>query len=136
MEHTSEIVDLGRLVHEESYDREQKEISIGRIKIDFSTGDGVVHEVKYGRSIEDAHRFQVLYYLYYLKQMGVDHVQGQLHYPKLRHQEPVELTSEAEANLERILAEIDDVLAQPTPPPRIDKLGICRKCSYYELCYV
>jgi len=136
MEHTSEMVDLGRLTHEESFQRERTEIAIGRIRIDFSSGDGVIHEVKHGKSIEDAHRFQLLYYLYYLKQMGVDDVRGELHYPKLRRKEPVELTPESEEKLKTVLSEIDDVLAQPTPPPRLDKLGICKKCSYYELCYV
>jgi CRISPR-associated exonuclease Cas4 len=136
MEHTSPLVDLGRLIHETSFARERKEILIERIKIDFSGREGVIHEVKKGRSLEKAHRFQLLYYLYYLKQKGITNVKGELHYPKLRRKEVVELTSEAERELNAILKEIGEVLKRETPPPHLDKLSICKKCSYYELCYV
>lgn len=136
MEHTSELVELGQLLHESSYAREHKEIQIERIKIDFSGKEGVIHEIKKGRSLEEAHRYQLLYYLYYLKQTGVDAIKGEIDYPKLRKKVIVELTPEAERELEGILKNIKGVLTQTQPPPRIDKLSICKKCSYYELCYV
>jgi len=44
MEHTSDIVHEGKLIHEDSYNRMKKEINIGDIKIDFIKKDsGVVH---------------------------------------------------------------------------------------------
>ena len=135
LEHTSERVELGRLIHETSFARERKEVLIDRIKIDFSGREGIIHEVKKGRSLERAHRFQLLYYLYYLKQRGVENVRGELHYPKLRRRETVELTPEAERELEAILTNIERVLSQPKPLPRIAKTSLCKKCSYYELCY-
>lgn len=135
MEQTSELVELGRLVHESSYPREHKELEIERIKIDFSGRDGVIHEIKKGRSLEAAHRFQLLYYLYYLKQKGITTIKGEIDYPKLRKKMTVELTPEAERQLEEVLKKIAEVLAQEQPPPRLEKLSICKKCSYYELCY-
>jgi CRISPR-associated exonuclease Cas4 len=135
MEQTSELVELGRLVHESSYPRERKEIQIERIVIDFSSRDGIIHEIKKGRSLEEAHRFQLLYYLYYLKQKGITAIKGEIDYPKLKKKETVELTPETERQLEEILQKIEDVLAEEQPPPRIEKLSICKKCSYYELCY-
>jgi len=135
MEHTSELVELGKLIHEASYAREKKEILIERIKIDFSGKEGVIHEVKKSNKLEEAHTYQLLYYLYYLKQKGVTSIRGEIDYPKLRKKVTVELTPEAERELQEILKKIEHVLAQRQPPPRIDKLSICKKCSYYELCY-
>ncbi len=136
MEHTSELVELGQLLHETSYPRERKEIQIERIKIDFSGKEGTIHEVKKGRSLEEAHRYQLLYYLYYLKQKGVDGIKGEIDYPKLRKRVTVALAPNDEHELEEILKNIKGVLIQTQPPPRLDKLSICKKCSYYELCYV
>jgi len=48
MEHTSDRVYEGKLIHGDSYGRMKKEILIGDIKIDFIKKDSglVVHEVK------------------------------------------------------------------------------------------
>jgi CRISPR-associated exonuclease Cas4 len=136
MEHTSEYVELGRLIHESSFQRQEKEILIDRIKIDFSAHQGVIHEIKKSDAVEEAHVFQVLYYLYYLKHAkGLTHITGKIHYPKLRQTLDVELTPEREADLEKILEQIEEILAREQPPPRLEKISFCRKCSYYELCY-
>nr|BAL57696.1 hypothetical conserved protein [uncultured Acetothermia bacterium]BAL59380.1 hypothetical conserved protein [Candidatus Acetothermum autotrophicum] len=136
MEHTSEYVELGRFLHESSFARHDKEILIDRIKIDFSSGDGIIHEVKKSDAVEEAHLFQVLYYLYYLKRAkGLSALKGRIHYPKLRQTLDVELTPEREAELEAILRKIDEILASEQPPPRLEKISFCKKCSYYELCY-
>lgn len=136
MEHTSEYVELGRFIHESSFARQDKEILIDRIKIDFSGGDGIIHEVKKSDAVEEAHVFQVLYYLYYLKRAkGLSGLKGRIHYPKLRQTLDVELTPEREAALEQILMKIEDILTSEQPPPRLEKISFCKKCSYYELCY-
>jgi CRISPR-associated exonuclease Cas4 len=136
MEHTSEYVELGRLIHESSFAREEKEILIDRIKIDFSARQGVINEVKKSDAVEEAHVFQVLYYLYYLKHAkGLTEIKGKIHYPRLRQTLNVELTPEREAELEKILEKIKQILASDQPPPRLEKVSFCKKCSYYELCY-
>ncbi len=136
MEHTSEYVELGRLIHESSFPRQEKEILIDRIKIDFSGRHGLIHEVKKSDAVEEAHTFQVLYYLYYLKHAkGLENIKGRIHYPKLRQTLDVELTPHHEAQLEKILEKIQTILASEQPPPRLEKISFCKKCSYYELCY-
>jgi CRISPR-associated exonuclease Cas4 len=136
MEHTSEYVELGRFIHESTFTRHEKEILIDRIKIDFSSGDGIIHEVKKSDAVEEAHVFQVLYYLYYLKRAkGLSGLRGRIHYPKLRQTQEIELTPEREAELESILEKIEEILSHEQPPPRLEKLSFCKKCSYYELCY-
>jgi len=136
MEHTSEYVELGRFIHESTFLRQKKEILIDRIKIDFSGHDGVIHEVKKSDAVEEAHIAQVLYYLYYLKHAkSLENIKGRIHYPKLRHTVDVVLTPEREAQLKAILTKIDEILSSDQPPPRLEKLSFCKKCSYYELCY-
>ena len=80
MEQTSDTVLLGKLIDESSYERKDKGIDIDEtIVIDWiDDKTGVLHEVKKSDSMEEAHTWQVLYYLWYLKQKGVM-VQGVLH---------------------------------------------------------
>jgi len=135
MEHTSDAVYLGKLLGEEAYARRRKEVMIDEhIKIDFMGTEGVIHEVKKSDKVEDAHLFQLLYYLFYLKQKGVENVRGEINYPTLKKKVPVQLTPEKEQQLLRILHDIDATVAQQQAPPRIEK-RFCKKCSYFELCW-
>ncbi|MEM2003697.1 MAG: CRISPR-associated protein Cas4 [Nitrososphaeria archaeon] len=133
-EHESDLVLLGRLLHEYSYKRKLKEIQIGRIKIDFIGSRGEVHEVKRSRKIEDAHVHQLLYYLYYLKKIGAGEFVGVLHYPLLKKTYRYILTREAEEKIAKILSEINEILSMSKPPEPIN-VRYCRKCSYNELCW-
>lgn len=135
MEQNSELVELGKLLHEKSYKREDKEIQIGPIKIDFIGKDGVIHEIKKTPSIEKAHAWQVKYYIWFLKNLGVKNLRGEIDYPKLKKRTEIELTEADEKEIENILRNIEELIAQEDVPPTINK-SICKKCSYYELCYV
>jgi len=101
----SDLVLLGRLLHEHGYPRRFKEVSIGRIKIDFLERHGVIHEVKRSRRMEKAYLFQLLYYLYYLRRFGAE-VRGVLHYPLLKKDVKVELTAELERKIKAVLEEM------------------------------
>jgi CRISPR-associated exonuclease Cas4 len=134
METESDRVKLGKLVHEKSYERKKKEISIdNKIVLDWQA-DGIIHEVKLTDSMEEAHEFQLLYYIYYLKQKGVEGLTGQIDYPKLRQTKEIELTAEREAELERALGEIEKIVSLDTPPV-VEFMKICHSCSYAELCW-
>jgi len=137
MEHTSDTVYIGKVVDENSYAREEKSVDIdGVINIDWiDTKTGVIHEVKKSDSVEKAHEMQVLYYLWYLKQKGVEGITGEIDYPLLKQKTKVELTPEKEQELLNALANIEAIVQQETPPDRINK-RFCKTCSYYELCWV
>jgi CRISPR-associated exonuclease Cas4 len=136
MEHTSDVVYMGKLISEESYPREKKELLIdGAIKIDFLGRDGVIHEVKKSDRVEQAHEFQLLYYLFYLKQKGIGHVSGEINYPKLRKKIAINLTPEKEERLKAILNQMDVIIHQTVIPERLG-MSFCKKCSYFELCWV
>jgi len=136
MEHTSDTVYMGKLIGEESYGREKKEVLVDNlIKIDFVGRDKVIHEVKKSNKVEKAHEYQLLYYLYHLKNRGINDVRGELNYPKLKQKKPVELSPEKERELVEIFGKMDLIIKLPKPPERL-KVSFCKKCSYYELCWI
>ncbi len=94
-EQSSDTVALGKLLHETSYARKRKEIEIGPIKIDFLKGCEV-HEIKKSKKIEKAHEWQLLYYLWFLKQKGID-AKGMIDYPLLKQRVEAVLTEEKES---------------------------------------
>ena len=134
IEQESDRVKLGKAVHEDSYERRKKEITIdNKITLDWRE-DGVIHEVKLTDKMEEAHEFQLLYYLFYLKQKGVGDLSGQIDYPKLRQTREVFLTPEKEAKLIEVLAEMEEI-TKAENPPKVEFMKICRSCSYAELCW-
>lgn len=135
MEQNSELVELGKLLHENTYKREKKEIQIGPIKIDFMGKDGVIHEIKKTPSVEKAHIWQVKYYIWYLKKLGVENLRGEIDYPKLKKRTEVDLSTEDEKEIENILQKIGEIITAEEVPLVLNK-GICKKCSYFELCYI
>jgi CRISPR-associated exonuclease Cas4 len=135
MEQNSELVALGKLLHENSYKRENKEIQIGPIKIDFIGKNGIIHEIKKTPSVEEAHLWQVKYYIWYLKNLGVENVRGEIDYPKLKKRTEVKLTEADSIEIRSILHKIQEIIDQEEIPEVINK-SICKKCSYYEMCYV
>ena len=149
MEQESDAVALGRLVDAHTYDRADKHLELEAEapdgtpligKIDRANlRSGVLYETKKGRSCEDAHRWQVRFYLWLLHRNGVTRdgspFTGQLDYPLLRRSEPVTLEPEHIAELAATVAAIRTVATQETPPPRLTKRTFCAKCAFEELCY-
>ena len=134
MEDKSEKVLLGAILHEISYKKDKpKELLIDNlISIDILDSFNI-REVKYSDKMEKADRMQILYYLYYLKKLGIKK-KGIINYPKQRKREFIELKPENEKEIEKTLIEIDKVLKQEKPPPVIDE-PYCKKCAYFEFCY-
>jgi len=131
----SELVELGRLTHEQSFTRQtQRGIDIeGFVRLDFIE-EGIVHEVKHGRTMERAHKLQLLYYLYLLRERGIE-TKGILHYPRQRKREVIELTPAWERELKEVLEEIERIRAMSKPPLIPKRMKICRSCAYEELCW-
>lgn len=158
MEHTSDTVSEGKLIHETSYpQRAEKftevEISLayayhstevgdggGNVTlsavIDFyDTGHKVIHETKKSDSMESAHEWQARFYIYLLeKQGGVEGVSALLEYPKLRETKRVFLSEEDKVYLEKLFPEIVEIVGGEKCPPTIQK-KFCKSCSYFDFCY-
>jgi CRISPR-associated exonuclease Cas4 len=140
MEHTSEAVAAGELLHQMAYPQRAeryREISIGGSKIDFYDPQRkVVHELKKSNKMVDSDTAQVKYYLWLLEAQGVDNPTGILEYPKLRQTQPVALTDEDRARIPQELAAMRALLADDTPCPPVINKPFCKQCAYYEFCYV
>ncbi|WP_338834073.1 hypothetical protein MHLNE_04400 [Moorella humiferrea] len=128
----------GKILHETRFPREhERERQIDSIKIDFlKYGDEVVvHEVKKSRKFEDAHLWQLKYYIFVLKHKGVNCRRGILHYPASIRRVEVEMTAEDEEVIERAVSEIREILNQQTPP-LAKKRKFCLQCAYWDFCAV
>jgi len=139
MEHFSETVLEGRLIHNTTYQRRPSqyvEVQLDNVKIDFyNPQTRTVHETKRGRAVESAHRAQVQYYLYKLHRHGVPDATGLIEYPDLRRTEPVEALTEADmATIAGWEKEVAHIVAQEKCPPPIHA-AICKNCSYHDFCY-
>lgn len=60
MEKESDVVTMGKILHEESYKKVEKDVMMERIAIDFVEKKGriVIHEVKKSKKMEKAHVYQ------------------------------------------------------------------------------
>lgn len=138
MEHTSDLVYEGKLIHENSYPQRSEryeELEIEGIKLDFyDARNKIIHEIKKSDKIETAHEWQLKYYIYVLEQHGIEGVTGILEYPTMRHTAKVILTQSDREYIIKSTAEIARIIASDKCPPTIDN-KICKNCSYYEFCY-
>ncbi|WP_239255467.1 CRISPR-associated protein Cas4 [Listeria ilorinensis] len=136
LEQENENVQLGKLLDEESFQRENKQLLIdGVVKIDFIRGWKTIFEVKKSRAIEPASEWQLKYYMYVLREKGILIEKGIIDYPKIKHQTHVDLIDTDILKLKKIMNEIE-LLASLDHAPELVKKPICKKCAYYEYCFV
>ncbi|MFA9370450.1 MAG: CRISPR-associated protein Cas4 [Labilibaculum antarcticum] len=138
MEHTSDDVFEGKMIHETSYQQRSskyEEIAIDGIKIDYyDTKNKVVHEIKKSSKLFNSHAWQVKYYIYVLELNGIEGVSGILEYPKEHKTEEVFLSIPDKERIAELLEEIDTIIHTDKCPETIN-LPKCKKCSYYDFCY-
>lgn len=131
-----ENLEIGRFIHEYRYGRSKQELEIGSIKIDRLAnrkGHLVVQEVKKSSRFMKSAKMQLLYYLYTIRQMGIE-AKGELLFPEERKKEVVEWTEAAQQELEQAIADIRRIARMPVPPPP-KKISFCAKCAYREYCW-
>ncbi len=101
----------------------------------FASSDLVIHEVKRSKKMQEAHLYQLLYYMYYLKKnYAVNVLKGVLHYPLLNQNVEVLLTEERVKQMEEAMLGVAQVNAMQRPPEATWK-GYCRSCAYADLCW-
>lgn len=146
MEQTSDLVADGKVIEEESYQHRSDRYTQIELssefegmtltgKIDFyDTRDKVVHETKRSNKVEQAHIWQVKFYLWLLQLNDIEAEKGVIEYPKLRKTEEVILKSEDITYLEKAVVEIIGLIHNDRCPPVLNA-KICKNCSYYDFCY-
>lgn len=138
MEHTSDVVAEGKLIGETAYsDRAVKftEVEVDGVKIDFyDARNKVIHEVKKSSSVEYAHIAQVKFYMYKLREKGMEGVTGIIEYPKLRKREHVNFEAGDDAAVRSWADDVVTIVEKEVCPPVI-RAKICKSCSYQDFCY-
>lgn len=150
MEGEHEAVQLGKLLDETAYARRDRPALIEAeapdgtrlvAKLDGAElARGVLHETKKGRACEEAHVWQLRFYLWVLRLCGATGpggapLRGVLDYPALRRREPVALEPAHEARLGELVAAVRALADAPAPPHRHPRRSFCRRCAFEELCY-
>lgn len=138
MEHTSDLVYEGKIIHETSYPQRSgryEELELDGVKIDFyDTGNKIVHEVKKSDKMDVAHEWQLKYYIHVLEKNGIEGVSGILEYPLLRKKDIVVLSEIDRERIKEIEAEIKNTVSGESCPAIITS-KVCKNCSYYEFCF-
>ena len=147
MEHTSDTVYDGKLLHENSYPQRNDKHSELNIEADYNNislfgkidfydaRQKVIHETKRSDKVEKAHEWQVKFYLWLLELNGIEGATAILEYPLLRHTAHLLLEEEDVEHLRSAITAIARLKENEECPPVIHA-KICKSCSYYELCYV
>ena len=146
MEHTSELVYDGKLLHETSYPQRTERYTEVELKAEFAGNElagkidffdkkeKIIHETKRGNKVEAAHEMQVKFYIWLFALNGMQGVSGKIEYPRLRQTTDVSLSDEDEKYLQSIIPKIERTLQSETCPPLLHA-KVCKSCSYFEFCY-
>ncbi len=136
MNYNNDDIDIGKLIHKNSYSRENKEIKLDNMVFDYvkSNNGLTIFEVKKSSSLTIGAKYQLYYYLYSMRKLNPN-ITGELVYPKERKKEKIILTDKIIKEMDKILEDIPKIV-QLDKPPKAYKKKYCRKCSFFELCMV
>lgn len=138
MEHTSDLVYEGKLIHEESYPQRSakyEEIEFEGIRVDYyDAGNKVIHEIKKSDKVERAHEWQLKYYIYVFERNGIEGVTGILEYPVLRKKDIILLSDIDREMISDMEYSIRQLIESEICPP-LEKKKVCKNCSYLDFCY-
>jgi CRISPR-associated exonuclease Cas4 len=131
----NDFIQLGRHIHEVFYSRRKKELTIdNKIKIDLLPSGKVIGEVKKSSRYLESAKMQLAFYIYYMKHQKGHSMTGELLIPKERKRIRVELTPQLEAQIGKVIENIQRILSLEKPPAAV-KIPFCKNCAYKELCW-
>lgn len=138
LEDNSENVKIGKAIHEEKSEKgKNTEITIDNIKLDKLTSEYLV-EIKKSDADVNAAKWQLMYYLKVLKSKGIER-KGKLEFIEKNKTNKkviiVELSEENEMKLNKYIDDIENLIISNEIPEVLNK-GKCKKCAYYEYCYI
>ena len=138
LEDNSEDVKVGKAIHEEkSSESSNCEIAIDNIRIDKLTNDYLV-EIKKSDADVEASKWQLILYLKVLRDKGIDR-KGKLEFVEKNKRSKktlyIELNDEILLELDKYVNDIEKLLQNDKIPEVLNKPN-CKKCAYYEYCYI
>jgi CRISPR-associated exonuclease Cas4 len=108
------------------------EVNFYDFSVDYIDDEYVI-EVKKSKADLEAGRWQLIYYLWKLKQKGIIR-KGKLEVFDDNYYEIIELNEEIEKKLINLIHEIETLLNSPMPEPQYEEK--CQRCSYFEFCFI
>lgn len=136
-ENDSEDVYIGKILHEIKDKSEESEVSIDNIKIDKLTSEYIIEFKKSDADVE-ASKWQLLYYLKILKDKEI-YRKGKLVFDEKNKQNKktiiIELNEECEELLQDLIKNIS-ILINEEKAPDVGKSKKCKKCAYYDYCFI
>ena len=137
-EDNSELVKIGRAIHDiKSQHSENTEILLDNIKIDKLSKEYLT-EIKKSDADVEASKWQLIFYLKILKDKGI-YIKGKLEFIEKNKTSKkvvyIDLNDNIEKELDTYMEKIKKLLEHDEIPPAINKPK-CKKCAYYEYCYI
>jgi CRISPR-associated exonuclease Cas4 len=128
-------IQRGTHVDETSYRDSRSSFMIdNRIQLDvLDSGD--IMEVKVSSTLEEPARMQLVFYLWYLREIHGIEKEGILAYPTERKREEVTLTESIVEKIEMTIEGILHIVAREHPP-ELEKKPYCESCLYQDLCWM
>lgn len=138
LEDNSELVKTGRALHESKAEEySNSEIAIDNIRLDKLTSEYLT-EIKKSDADEEACKWQLLYYLMVLKKKGIQR-KGKLEFIEKnkggKKSIILELTDELETQLNQYIKQVE-LLLQEDNVPELEQKNHCKKCAYFEYCFI
>ncbi len=130
------LIELGKIIHQGFFKRENKEFELGSVKIDIIKANEkyvLVAEIKKSSKFLESAMMQLVYYLWRLKILGIN-AKGKLLFPKERKHLDVELNDELENKLINALNHIKEIVSLDRCP-KACRISYCRNCAYFEFCW-
>lgn len=137
LEDNSEDVRIGKILHEiKAKDEKNTEIKFDNMVIDKLT-EKYVEELKKSDADLVAARMQLLFYLKNLSDKGIQK-EGKLVCIEKNKKEKIEkviLNNESTMELANCIREIEELISK-NEVPSVEKMGACKRCAYYDYCYI
>lgn len=137
LESNSEDVLIGKELHNELNKSKNTEIELDGIKIDKLTDDYVI-EVKKSDSNIKASIMQLKYYLYILNSYNIkkDGKLKIIEKDKTTRDIKIKYDKKVEQEVKDTIIEIEKIINNSTIPTINKDIKKCKKCSYYEFCWI
>ena len=137
LESNSEDVLIGKELHNELNKSKNTEIELDGIKIDKLTDDYVI-EVKKSDSNIQASIMQLKYYLYILNSYNIkkDGKLKIIEKDKTTRDIKIKYDKKVEKEVKDTIIEIEKIINNSTIPSLNKDIKKCKKCSYYEFCWI
>ncbi len=126
---------IGKLLSEETFKREKREIVIDGGKVDFiRTKDGItkVVEVKKSSRMIKRTEMQLLFYMSKLINK-IPNIVGEIRIPREKKIIKVEFNETNRGELLKAIDDIYEIVGSPIPEAELKRC--CSKCSYEDFCF-